>query len=307
MDFEADNHLQLQTIIPICLSCNLQAIFDKMEYVCNNCGRIIEEAAYDYSESFVKKSGKEIFENGGLPVNASSHMPSTVISSSRIGVENPFLRRLKFWQQRTGGLTSEQKNFNNFNIKLKHIVEMIMLSNNLEVMVQEFYYALAKKNLIKGKSTNNLLGSMIYLASKELDEPLIFSKLLRYLATERKKITAMSRLLKKNLNLQTKLLDVENRIELFVDPLGIYTINYAVLLEEFRALKALTYKELYEGKDPVTFAIIITYICLLKTHANEINLQKYTLNADISLSNFRLKLKQYMRLITEKDPNFFKL
>ncbi len=307
----------------ICPTCEIKMNFKNLNYVCSSCGHMSEDKILDNNATtnqWYSVNDKEKYQNTGKAVQYSNTSDNNLITvmdkqkkdlktSDAAGLK---LNKLKSWQKRNRQNSTYDKNLTtSLNIVQKLSAELMLPRMIVDKVIQR-YLVLCDEGFSKGKGVMNLIGALTYLVCKQSNTPILINKILANLSIKKKKLTKTYRAIKKQLEIQTSICSSSSFVSHFTQLMNIPGCNYEDVTAKYDVLQSRLSSELLAGKCPILFTTVCLYLTLSELYAEKIQINKYAAVVSISPSNLKLKLKIYLKVLSNivdmnEYPNLLKL
>lgn len=171
------------------------------------------------------------------------------------------LNRIRKWQRRISFYSSKERNLAYFLNELDRMgVELNLLRSILE-MASYVYRMAMEKDLVRGRSTRNLITASLYVAIRHEGFPRTLKDLSQVSGIDKRQIAKNFRMLLKGLNMKMPLADPVNFIAKICTEGG---LDKKVMLEAKKIMRLAQKKKLTVGKDPIGLASgAVYYACVL--------------------------------------------
>lgn len=251
-----------------CKICGSEKIFfdsTSGEYICGNCGAVVEEEIIDIGQEW-RAFGAEQMEKRartGSPLSLIKHDKGL---STQIGkgltelYKIPTEKRMQYyrltqWHKRL--LRSKDRNLMFAMGELQRIASYLNLPKSLQERVANYYERLIEKTLIRGRSTEAILAALIYFVTKEAGVPRTFDEIAEAAGVEKREIGRAYRYVARELGLRILPASPQDYIIRFCSILG---LSNNVRDRALEILKKAEEVGAVSGKGPTGVAAAIIYI-----------------------------------------------
>lgn len=198
---------------PVCGSTNIQYDPKRGEYVCMDCGAVIEDSiVMENGErmDFTKKFGARV----GPPQDkyqSISH-PSTEIGTTQAQKISRFMRRRLGSMKRTNYYASQSSKDRNWRVALQtmdRIVHLLKIKNPAVIQrAKRIYREVLMKGINRGTSIEKGVLACILLASKLEDYPLSIDEIAKATGTKKRDINSLYKKIKRELGITQQEIDI---------------------------------------------------------------------------------------------------
>ena len=235
------------------------------EYICQDCGAVVQQEIIDVSQEW-RAFGSEQLERRartGSPLSPIKHDKGL---STQIGkgltelYKVPTEKRIQYyrisqWHKRL--MRSKDRNLMFAMSELQRIASYLNLPKTIQERVATYYERLIEKSLIRGRSTEAILAALIYYVTREEGMPRTFDEIAEAAGVEKREIGRAYRFVARELGLRILPVNPADYVSRFVSILG--------LSEKVknRALEILNKAEevgAISGKGPTGVAAAVVYI-----------------------------------------------
>ncbi len=243
---------------------------ERGELVCMRCGYVIEESMIDYGREwriFEDESSSRELIRAGKPVSYSKvdlGLTTSFGRGSDFSKLSPEDREkfaeLQRWQQIL--TSSSERNLKHAIRELNRLASIFNLSEVIKEEASKLYRQAVEKNLVRGRSVENVVAACIYIASRIHGLPLTLNEIAEVSGLSKKEIGKTFRYLYKQLRLKVPPATARDYIYKFGNQLGLSqkTISKALELLSEAEKQGLT-----SGKGPTGVAAACLYIASLLT------------------------------------------
>ena len=217
-----------------CLSCSsTDIIFDneKGEYVCNNCGLIIEEnvtdsgpewRAFDADQRNARaRTGapiKYMKPNKGLVTEIDMYnkdIRGTKLPSKR----QAQLYRMRKWHKRASIASSSERNYLIALPELTRVASYLGLPDNIRDQAALLYRQCVKNNLIRGRPIETVVNAALYATCRDAGMPRTLDEIAQVSGVPKKEIGRSFRVIAHELHLKIPLTDPSSYVPRYVSAL----------------------------------------------------------------------------------------
>ena len=254
---------------PKCGSTHLSRDYNRGEFICNDCGLVIEEDFIDHgpewrafdSEQRVKKA------RVGAPMTYTIHDKglSTMIgwtNRDSYGKSIPTrnraqLYRLRKWQRRVRISDATERNLAIALSALDRMASSIGLPRTVRETAAMIYRKAALKKLVRGRSIEGVTAAALYAACRQCLVPRTLDEICNIAHISRKEIGRTYRYVSRELGLKLLPTSPEDYISRFCNKLK---LNANVQAKTLEILKEAADRELTSGRGPTGVAAASLYI-----------------------------------------------
>lgn len=268
-----------------CPECNNIIIFSDHitgDTICSKCGLVLDEKLIDLGKEW-RYFDKEHISRVRCGSPTTMYYPdkglSTVIDKGNKDINGNKLKpedRYKFYRLRKTDYivhsgTSKDKNLIVAMNELNTICSQFGLSGNLRTKASILYRKCINKNLLKGRSIELLIASVIFVICRTNKIHITYKQLLADSHLKQRELFRCVNLIidKFNINSKQILYTPENYIESYTSALN---LSEKTKRDTYNILKKLGRYNLFNGKSPKGIAITVLY--LIGLHNNEHRTQK---------------------------------
>ncbi|MEM5870747.1 MAG: TFIIB-type zinc ribbon-containing protein [Candidatus Aenigmatarchaeota archaeon] len=252
----------------VCGSENI--IFDSSrgEYLCQNCGAVLEDYVIDLSQEWRAFSSEQLERRArtGSPLSIVKHDKglSTQVGKGtaelyKVPTEKRFqYYRLTQWSKRLS--TSKDRNISYALSELQRIVSSLQLPKTVLERAAMYYEQLISRGAIRGRSLEGIIASLVYYAAKELHTPRTFDEIAEVVGIDKRELGRVYRYVARELGLRILPADARDFIPRFCS-----LINVSEKVQK-RALELLEQAEkagIVSGKGPTGIAAAVIFIASL--------------------------------------------
>ncbi|MHA1682671.1 MAG: transcription initiation factor IIB [Promethearchaeota archaeon] len=274
---------------PECGSENLIKDTHRGELICPECGTVVEEQSFDFSQEKRAFTAEEI-ENrrhNGSPISALSDISWTTIIKTSDKNTSAQLKRAVKWQTR---LTWEKKNFLIAVNEIKRICTNLGLPRVVAETAATLYKKVQKKNILRGRSINGFVGACVYCACRINKIPRSVVEIYEQMQyTTDRDIRLCYRVLVNELGIKVPKL---NPVQLLPRYASILEVSSTVSARAEKILKIFIMKLKTAGKDPKGYIAASLYLACKEV--GEHRAQKHVASAcSITEVTLRSRIKEF--------------
>jgi transcription initiation factor TFIIB len=178
-------------------------------------------------------------------------------TKGKVSSERKFeLLRISKWQRRVSGSTS-QRNLNKAMSILARLVSHLKIRNNVQEQAALFYRKALQKELVKGRSIENMMAASLYAACRMNGTQRTLKEIAEYIPGDKMEIARSYRLIYKELGMNIPRPNARNRIPKIASRAN---ISQNVQQKAFELLKSAEKHRITAGKDPNGLAAAALYI-----------------------------------------------
>jgi len=291
---------------PECGSTNLVADSEMGEYVCGQCGLVIEENLPSHEAEWRAFTPQEIDERAraGTPTNYSHYDKglSTVIRIERDALGRPLspkvkqqMWRLRRWQTRSKVHASQSRNLMLAMSELQRLADILNLPSSVHDMAAIIYRKTLNEGLVRGRSISGMVAGALYAAIRFSKLPRTLKEIAEASQRTQKEITRSYSVIVRNLDMRMPINDPiyyvkkvaeKAKVSSDVEGLAIHLIKIA--------------KENYAttGKDPSGLAAAILYLSarMFKEKVTQARLAKAANVTEVTVRNRKRDLIKSLKL-----------
>ncbi|MBN2095170.1 MAG: hypothetical protein JW727_03925 [Candidatus Aenigmarchaeota archaeon] len=171
-----------------CPECGSEEIMEdslKGEKICSRCGLILNDGMIDTQQDWRAFDSEDLEKSArtGAPLTRMRHDKGigTEIGKSQAelfkvsaGKRGQYFR-IKQWQKRL--VSSKDRNFGYALAELERIASALNLPRNLQEEVSSMYEKALEEGLVKGRSIEAVIGSLVYALSREYGTPRLMNEI----------------------------------------------------------------------------------------------------------------------------------
>ena len=261
-----------QKISKRCPSCAAQAsVFDSTsgEYVCGNCGFVIEEKAQETGVEWRAFSPEEweLRSHTGGPEVLSKHdmgLSTMIGAESRDAggtrlptVTKNAMYRMRTWDRRSMFHKSTDRNLGIALAELSRLAEKLNVSERVSERAAYVYRKALSKGLIRGRSISGMISASLYEACRNTDTPRTLKDVASVGAIKKKDLARCYRLLVKELDLVMPVVNPTRCVSRIASKAG---LSERTQRKAFELLDLLKKSKTVAGKDPMGLAATALYL-----------------------------------------------
>ena len=235
------------------------------ELVCAKCGLVIEQDMVDSSQEWraFDAGQKERRARTGAPLTFKRHDKglSTEIGKGATELfKVPAKKRSQFfrirkWQKRL--MSSKDRNLSFALGELERLVSYLGLPKTLHEEVAQLYEKVLDKGLVRGRSIESIIASLVYAMCREYGTPRTLSEIAQATGIEKRELGRTYRYIARKMNIKILPADAEAYIPRFASMLG---LSDRVHMHAIQILRKAKKKDVISGKGPTGCAAAAIYI-----------------------------------------------
>ncbi len=290
---------------PECGSKEILTDSSKGEKICAKCGLILNDSMIDTQQDWRAFDSEELEKTArtGAPLTRMRHDKGigTEIGKSKAelfkvsaGKRGQYFR-IKNWQKRL--VSSKDRNYGYALSELERISSALSLPSNLQEEIGAMYEKALEEGLVKGRSIEAVIGSLVYALSREYKSPRLMSEICEVSGVDKRDLGRTYRYVARKLNLRVipaKAID--------------YVPRCATLLKlsdksQVRAKQYLTQiksEEEVSGKGPIGLAAATLYIAAIM-NGEEISQRKIAEAIGVTEVTIRNRCKDIAKSLGMED------
>ncbi len=258
---------------PNCGSRHFSQDYDRGELVCDECGLVIEETyidkgpewrSYDMQqEKNRSRTGApmtELMHDKGLSTDIDSRNKDSYGNSISSKTRSQ-IYRLRKWQRRTRVATGKEKNLASALRELKRLGSVMSLPKSVIEKAAVLYREASEKDLIRGRSINIILTSLLYIVCRMENIPRMLEDFAENTDYDKKHIGKTYRFLNREMVLKMKPTRPEEYLQRFCNTLKLRGDVKEIAKD---ILERAEKKNLLSGKGPTGMAAAAIYIASIK-------------------------------------------
>ncbi len=257
--------MEKKRVCKVCGSENIIYNPEKAEYVCADCGAVLEESVVDIGQEWRAFSSEQLEKRArtGSPIKITKHDKGLGTQIGKGLTElykvKPEKRiqyyRLAQWSKRL--MQAKERILTYALTELERISSNLKLPKNIEERVASLYSQLIEKGSVRGRSIEAIISALIYIACKEEGIPRTFDEIASVAGTSKREIGRAYRFIARQLNLRILPIKPEDFVNRFAS-----LLNLSEKVRE-RALNIIAQgrkKGIISGKGPTGVAAAALYI-----------------------------------------------
>ncbi len=274
---------ELLETCPECGSFRLIVDYRRAEYVCQDCGLVLEDTYIDLGPDWRAFDGEEKAKRvrTGGPITYTIHDRglTTIIDwrnqdfyGNPIPIRNKaWFFRLRRWQRRVRISNATERNLTFALSELDRMASALGLPKSVREIAALLYRRALAKNLTRGRSIEGVVAAILYAACRKagilrtLDEIASYSKLHRRRSShraDRKEIGRSYRIIARELGLKLMPASSSDYVPKFCTALN---LNGNVMRKAIDIIKIAEERDLTSGKGPASIAAAAIYIASILT------------------------------------------
>lgn len=252
-------------VCPECKSDKFYEDENKAEIICAKCGMVMEEGMIDTTQDWraFDQDQQSKRSRTGAPLTYKRHDKGLTTEIGKSVTELfkvPAKRRsqyfrLRKWQKRL--LTSKDRNLSFALGELERLVSFLGLPKTLHEEVAELYEKALQKGLIRGRSIESIIASLVYSLAREYKSPRTLAEIAQASGIPKRELGRTYRYISRKLAMKILPATAESYIPRFASMLKLKDKT------EVRAIKILNEamkKDVVSGKGPCGCAAAAIYI-----------------------------------------------
>jgi transcription initiation factor TFIIB len=271
MSTSLNGHEEKDTRCPECGSDHL-VIDNKIgERVCSRCGYVLGDTFLDRKPEWRAFNIQEKAKRSrvGLPTSlaVSDKGLHTTIGNiyrdtkGKVSTERKWqLLRISKWQRRVSGSTN-QRNLNKAMSILARLVSQLKIRRNVQEQAALFYRKALQKELVKGRSIENVMAASLYAACRMTKTQRTLKEVAKHISGDKMEVARTYRLLYNELNLSVPRPNARNRIPKIASKAN---IPQNIQQRASELLRTAEKEKITAGKDPNGLAAAALYIACIQ-------------------------------------------
>ena len=242
------------------------------ERICSQCGYVIADVFLDRKPEWRAFNSHERASRSrvGLPTSlaVSDKGLHTTIGNiyrdtkGKVSTERKWqLLRISKWQRRVSGSTN-QRNLNKAMSILARLVSHLKIRRNVQEQAALFYRKALQKQLVKGRSIENVAAASLYAACRITKTQRSLKEIAKYISGDKREIARTYRLIYNELNLNVPRPNARNRIPKIASKAN---IPQSIQLKAAELLREAEKEKITAGKDPNGLAAAALYIACIQS------------------------------------------
>ncbi len=257
------------TICPKCKSTHLSRDNYRAELVCDDCGLVIEENLIDYGPEWraFDSEQREKRSRVGAPMTYMIHdkgLSTTIDWKNRDSYGKPIptrnkaqMYRLRRWQKRIRIGNAVERNLMIALSALDRMSSTMGLPRNVRETAAMIYRKAALKNLVRGRSIEDVAAAALYAACRQCHAPRTLDEISKITNIPKRNIGRNYRFVSRELKLKLMPTVPEDYISRFCSGLK---LNGEVKVKATEILKEVEGKKITNGQNPISIAAASLYI-----------------------------------------------
>ena len=268
--------MKINKSCPECAGSKLSHQEEKGEVVCNDCGLVVEDKVFDFGQEWREHDAEQAAKKRrtGAPMSythADKGLGTTVGTKSDIYQLNKTNKdkffRLRKWQNNVA--SAIERNLQIALSEIQRLVSILQLSKTIEEEASRIYTHAAQKGIVKGRSTETIVASVIYIVCRNYEVPKTLDDIETATGIDKKEIGRNYRYVVREMNLRVTQSDPVNYISRYVSNLE---LSQKTNTTAIRLLEKAQRQEITSGKNPLGLAAAAIYA------ASKLNEEKRTQN-----------------------------
>jgi len=250
---------------PECGSAHFYHDPNKAELICEKCGMVMEEGMIDTTQDWraFDHDQQERRSRTGAPLTVKRHDKGLTTEIGK-GVTELFkvpakkrgqYFRLRKWQKRL--LSSKDRNLSFALGELERLVSFLGLPKTLHEEVAELYERALQKGLVRGRSIESIIASLVYSMAREYRTPRTLAELSQASGIQKRELGRTYRYISRRLDMRILPATAESYIPRFSSMLKLKDKTEVLAIKILR--KAMK-KDVVSGKGPCGCAAAAIYI-----------------------------------------------
>lgn len=256
-------------VCPECGSPRLIRDYRRGEFLCQDCGYVIEETFIDSGPEWraFDSEQKEKRARVGAPITYTIHDKglTTIIDwankdyyGKAISVRNRAqLFRLRKWQRRIRISNATERNLAFALSELDRLASALGLPKSVREIASVIYRKAVEKNLVRGRSIEGVVAAALYAACRQAGVPRTLDEIAAYSRVDRKEVGRTYRFIARELGLKLMPTSPADYIPRFCTALG---LSGEVQKKAIEIIKKAEERELTSGRGPTGVAAAAIYI-----------------------------------------------
>jgi len=216
---------------PECRNMNLITDYKHGEIVCEKCGLVIKDSLYDFGPEWrafdEEQRNKKVRTGGAVKFGKMNKGLTTEIDRYDRDIRGGSIRperraqlyRLRKWQRRSRMSDSVQRNLSIALPELDRMTSFLNVQNNVKEDCARIYRKAVDKGLVRGRSIESVVASIIYLVSRQYHVPKTLEELEEASGMKKKDIGRSYRFVCKNLEIKMPIHRAEDYVTRFASEL----------------------------------------------------------------------------------------
>ncbi len=253
---------------PECGSTEILVDNEKGEKTCSKCGLILNESMIDTQQDWRAFDTEELEKTArtGAPLTKMRHDKGigTEIGKSKAelfkvsaGKRGQYFR-IKNWQKRL--VSGKDRNYGYALSELERIASALSLPKNLQEEIGSMYEKALEEGLVKGRSIEAIIGSLVYALSREYGSPRLMSEICDVSGVDKRDLGRTYRYVARKLNLRVIPAKAVNYVPRCAT---ILKLGDKTQIKAKQYLKNIKSEEDISGKGPIGLAAATLYIAAI--------------------------------------------
>jgi transcription initiation factor TFIIB len=253
---------------PECGATEILVDSEKGEKICSKCGLILNESMIDTQQDWRAFDSEELEKTArtGAPLTRMRHDKGvgTEIGKSKAelfkvsaGKRGQYFR-IKNWQKRL--VSGKDRNYGYALSELERISSALSLPKNLQEEIGSMYEKALEEGLVKGRSIEAVIGSLVYALSREYGSPRLMSEICDVSGVDKRDLGRTYRYVARKLNVRVipaKAVDYVPRCATLLK------LGDKTQIKAKQYLKKIKSEEEVSGKGPIGLAAATLYIAAI--------------------------------------------
>lgn len=252
----------------VCGSENIIQDSSTGEYVCSNCGAVVEENIIDLSQEWRAFSSEQLERRArtGSPLSVVKHdkgLSTQIGKGSAELYKVPTEKRFQYYRltQLSKRLSSSKdRNLSYAISELQRIVSALQLPKSVLERAAMYHEQLISRGAIRGRSIESIVASLVYYAAKELHTPRTFDEIAEVVGIDKRELGRAYRFVARELGLRILPADASDYIPRFCSLIG---VSEKVQKRAFEILEQARKAGIVSGKGPTGVAAAVIFIASL--------------------------------------------
>lgn len=253
---------------PECGSTEILVDTERGEKICSKCGLILDESMVDTQQDWRAFDNEELEKTArtGAPLTRMRHDKGvgTEIGKSKAelfkvsaGKRGQYFR-IKNWQKRL--VSGKDRNYGYALAELERIASALSLPKNLQEEIGSMYEKALEEGLVKGRSIEAVIGSLVYALSREYGSPRLMSEICDVSGVDKRDLGRTYRYVARKLNLRVIPAKAIDYVPRCATLLG---LGDKTQVKAKQYLKKIKSEEEVSGKGPIGLAAATLYIAAI--------------------------------------------
>lgn len=261
--------------IEICPICGgKEFIYNKStgEVICKTCGYVVKVVNIDMGPEWRTFEGDEVDRARTGPPQSPlitdrgittvlGNIPEGYGRTGKISeTRKREIQRIKSWLHRTASVNSQERNLQHALNILQKLGEKLDVPKHVLERAAQIYRMALEKDLVRGRAISSIVAAALYLALREFQMPRTFKSMAKYVNIDRKELGRCYRLLIKELNIKTPVINPALYVRSIVSKAG---LSSKVAVDAEKIINIAKKMKITAGKDPVGLASAAVYYAAL--------------------------------------------